>query len=63
MSFNNLPERARVIVSGLTAGTITTLLMFTVVEALSPNNLIRKDAAATLTAAAAPFATEPRRDA
>lgn len=50
MNFN-LSERARVIVSGLTAGTITSLLMFTVVEALSPHNLLRKDAAPVQTAA------------
>jgi len=62
MNFN-LSERARVILSGLTAGTITALLMFTVVEALSPRNLMRKDAAPALTAEVAPLATEPRRDA
>lgn len=62
MNFN-LSERTRVIVSGLSAWTIASLLMFTVVEALSPQNLMRKDAAETLTAATAPFALEPRRDA
>jgi hypothetical protein len=58
-----LSERARVLVSGLVAGTITSLLMFTVAEALSPENLMRRDAASDVMAAAAPLATDPRRDA
>ena len=59
----NLSERARIVVSGLAAGTITSLLMFTVAEALNPHHLIQSDASAVLAVADAPLATVLRRDA
>lgn len=36
-------ERARVFASGLVGATIVSMLTFTVVEALSPENLLRRD--------------------
>jgi hypothetical protein len=38
-----LSERARVFASGLVGATIVSMLTFTVVEALSPENLLRRD--------------------
>jgi len=38
-----LSERARVFASGLAGATIVSMLTFTVVEALSPENLLRRD--------------------
>jgi hypothetical protein len=42
---SNHQQRIRVFISGLSAATITSLLMFTVVESLSPQNLLRRDQA------------------
>ena len=36
-------ERARVFASGLAGATIVSMLTFTIVEALSPENLLRRD--------------------
>ena len=38
-----LSERARVFASGLAGATIVSMLTFTIVEALSPENLLRRD--------------------
>lgn len=38
-----ISERARVFASGMAGATIVSLLTFTVVEALSPENLLRRD--------------------
>ena len=38
-----LGERARVFASGLAGATIVSMLTFTVVEALRPSNLLRRD--------------------
>ncbi len=38
-----ISERARVFVSGLAGATIVSMLTLTVVEALSPENLLRRD--------------------
>jgi len=38
-----LSERARILASGLAGATIMSLLTLTVVEALSPENLLRRD--------------------
>jgi hypothetical protein len=38
-----LSERARVFASGLAGATLVSMLTFTVVEALSPENLLRRD--------------------
>lgn len=38
-----LSERARIFASGLAGATIVSMLTFTVVEALNPENLLRRD--------------------
>lgn len=38
-----ISERARVFASGMAGATIVSLLTFTVVEVLSPENLLRRD--------------------
>ena len=38
-----ISERVRVFASGLAGATIVSMLTFTIVEALSPENLLRRD--------------------
>jgi len=38
-----ISERARVLASGVAGATIVSMLTFTVVEALRPSNLLRRD--------------------
>lgn len=47
-------ERFRVLASGLAGAVVTSLLVFTVLEALSPRNLLGRDASAVVASARAP---------
>lgn len=51
-------ERARVFASGLAGATIVSMLTFTIVEALSPENLLRRDGRAQTEIQMAEVATQ-----
>ena len=51
-------ERARVFASGLAGATIVSMLTFTIVEALSPENLLRRDGRAQAEIQMAEVATQ-----